>query len=270
MGIIIKNVSYKYGLSKTNAINKISLDIEDNGIYGLLGHSGSGKTTLLELIAGLIEPNTGKIEIDELTYDKDKKDIRKKLGFLFQAVDSQMFNKTVKKELEFGAEIFNLKKNKVLDALNLVELSSEYLNMNIEELSLGEKKLIAIASILVYNPKIILLDEPVTGLDFKNRNKIIRLIKILKNEYHKIIIIASNDVDLLYELCDDVIILDNGELLLYGDPDSVYSQKHIIEEYNITLPKIIKFERTVKEKKDIKLMHTNSINDLIKEVYRNV
>ena len=268
MGIVIKNVSYKYDLNNNNSINKLSLDIEDNGIYGLLG--SKGKTTLLEIIAGLLEPNTGVIEIDGLSYKKDNKDIRKKVGYLFQSVDSQMFNKTVKKELEFAVESFNLKKSKINDVLNLMGLSLEYLKKNVDELSLGERKLIALASILVYNPKVILLDEPFVGLDLKNRNKIINLIKLLKNEYNKIIIIASNDVDLLYDICNDLIILDNGELILYGDPDSVYSQKHVIEEYKIDLPKILLFEKLVKNKKDIKLMHTNSINDLIKEVYRNV
>ncbi|HOO68142.1 MAG TPA: ATP-binding cassette domain-containing protein [Bacilli bacterium] len=265
MGIVIKNLLYKYGQYK--AINNISLEMDNNEIYGLLGKNGSGKTTLLELIAGLLKPTNGSIKIDKID---SKRKLRKEIGIVFQFPEEQFFEKTVKKEIEFALNNFNLKKSKTLDALNLMGLSKEYLNKNIDELSNGEKRMIAIASVLVYNPEIILLDEPTIGLDYKNKQKLIRLIKKLKNEYHKTIIIVSHDSNLLYEICDELIVIDKGELILYGDPDSVYKEEKLLKKYDIDIPKVLQFEKLVKDKKNIKLMHTTNINDLIKEVYRNV
>lgn len=269
MGIIIENLTHSYdGIKKS--ISNISLEMEDNKIYGILGKNGSGKTTLLELIDGLLKPTKGKILIDDIEVNQNKRIIRKEIGFIFQFPEEQFFLNTVKKELEYSLKNFNISKSKAVDALTLVGLSNEYLKKEIKELSNGEKRLIAIASVLVYNPRILMFDEPTIGLDYKNKKSLIKLIKMLKNTYDKTIIIVSHDTDLLYELCDDLIVLDNGVLIMYGDPDSIYKEDELINKYNIELPKIIKFEKTVKQAKNIKLMHTKSINDLIKEVYRNV
>ena len=265
MGIIINNLTHKY--DNKISINDLTIEMEDNKIYGLIGESGSGKTTLLELIDGLLKPISGEIIINDNT---NIKDIRKDIGFIFQFPEEQFFENTVRKEIEYSLNNFKIKKDKVLDAINLVGLNKEILNKKTKELSNGEKRLVAIASVLVYNPKIILFDEPTIGLDNKNKSKLIWLIKQLKHTYNKTIIISSHDIDLLYDLCDDLIVLKDGKLIMYGDPVSVYKEEDILEKYNIDLPSILKFEKLVNKKKNIKLMHTTSINDLIKEIYRNV
>ena len=107
-------------------------------------------------------------------------------------------------------------------------------------------------------------------LDYKNKKKVIQLIKNLKNRFGKTIIIVSHDVDLLYELCDKLIIINDGKLLLYGDSLTVYKEIDIISKYNIPVPEIVLFENYVKSNKNIKLMNSKTVNDLIKEVYRNV
>jgi len=270
MGIIISNLSHRYNMSRKNSLTSINLELENENIYGLIGKNGSGKTTLLELIDGLLKPLTGEILIDDISVENNKNEIKKKIGFLFQFPENQFFENTVKKEIEFALNNFNMKKDKINQVLNLVGLSESYLNKNINKLSGGEKRLIALASILVYNPPILLLDEPTIGLDLNNRNKLIHLIKTLKNEYNKTIIIVSHDSDLLYEICDELIILDKGILIMHGDPISVYKEEELIEKYNINLPNIIKLEYLLKKNKNIKLMNTKTINDLIKEVYRNV
>jgi len=271
MAIVIKEVSHKYNEFENKlSINNISLELEKNNIFGIIGKSGSGKTTLLELIAGLIKPSNGQIFIDDLDIKKDEKKIRKKIGFIFQFPEEQLIEDSVKKEIEFSLRNFKISKNRVLLALKLVGLGDEYLNKKIDELSKGEKRMIAISSVLAYNPEIIIFDEPTIGLDYNNKKKLIKLIKMLKNKYGKTIIIASHDVDLMYQLCDNLIIIDNGILLLYGDPVSVYNEDKIVKKYDIEIPKIIRFQRMVKDEKNIKLMYTTSINDLIKEVYRNV
>lgn len=266
MGIVINNLSHKYN-NKNNSINNITMELFDNKIYGIIGKSGSGKTTLLELIDGLLKPTTGKIIVNETN---DIKKIRKQIGFVFQFPEEQFFEENVKKEVEFSAKNFKIKNKKVNEVLKLVGLSESYLHKNLYELSNGEKRLIAIASILIYNPKIILLDEPTIGLDYKNKKKILRIINLLKNKCNKTIIIVSHDIDFIYKICDDLIVIDKGSLIMYGDCDSVFKEKELIDKYKIDIPKVIKFEELVKIKKNIKLMHSTSVNDLIKEVYRNV
>lgn len=266
MGIIINNLSHKYDKEK-KSVDNITLELYDNKIYGIIGKSGSGKTTLLHLIDGLLKPITGKIIVNEYT---DIKKIRKQIGFVFQFPEEQFFEENVLKEIEFSAKNFKIKNKKVDEVLKLVGLNESYLYKNLYELSNGEKRLIAIASILIYNPKIILLDEPTIGLDYKNKKKILKIINLLKNKYEKTVIIVSHDIDFIYKVCDDLLVLDKGKLIMYGDCDSVFKEKTLIDKYNIDIPKVIKFEELVKEKKNIKLMHSTSINDLIKEVYRNV
>ena len=267
MAIVLDKLSFCY--NKKKVINDISLEIFDNNICGIIGKSGSGKTTLLEIIDGLVKPDEGKVLIDNVDINKDKS-IRKEIGFVFQFREQQFFEQTVKKEIEFSAKNFGIKKEKVKYVIKLVGLKEDILNKKLNNLSNGERRIVAIASILVYNPNIILFDEPTIGLDYKNKKKVIQLIKNLKNRFGKTIIIVSHDIDLLYQLCDKLIIINEGKLLLYGDPITIYKEMDIINKYNIPVPEIVLFENYVKSNKNIKLMNSKTVNDLIKEVYRNV
>lgn len=270
MAVVLSNVSFKHNKNdKKKIISNISLEIFDKNICGIIGKSGSGKTTLLELIDGLIKPVEGKVLIDDIDINEDKS-IRKEIGFVFQFAEQQFFEQTVKKEIEFSAKNYGIKSEKIKDVLKLVGLKEDILNKKLNNLSNGERRMIAIASILIYNPSIILFDEPTIGLDYKNKKIVIQLIKNLKNRFGKTIIIVSHDVDLLYELCDKLIIINDGKLLLYGDAISVYKEIDIINKYNIAIPKIVSFERLARDKKNIKLINRKTVNDLIKEVYRNV
>lgn len=269
MAIVLNNVSFKYNPNeKRKTISNISIEIKDNEICGIIGKSGSGKTTLLELIDGLIKPNEGQVLIDDIDINKDK-NIRKNIGFVFQFPEQQFFEQTVKKEIEFALKNFGMKKDKIKDLLKITGLKEDILNKKLDNLSNGERRMIAIISSIIYNPKIILFDEPTIGLDLKNKKKVISLIKNLKNRYGKTIIIVSHDVDLLYSLVDNLIVLSNGKLVLYGNQFTIYNEKELIEKYEVPVPKIVLFEQLAKTK-NIKLMNSSNINDLIKEVYRNV
>ena len=260
MGIRLNNVSFAY--DSEYIFNKLNLEISNNSITGVIGKSGSGKTTFLNLISGLEKPNKGKITYDDL--DIERSDI----GYIFQNLEDNFLSIYVKDELEVSLKNYNINKD-LNHALKMIGLKEDILSKKISELTNGEKRLIAILSVLVYNPKIILFDEPTTGLDYKNKKKVISLIKTLKNKYEKTIIIVSHDVDLLYELCDNLILISNGKIILYGDPISVYEEINLINEYDIPIPKVVLFENLVRKKK-IKLLKSRNANDLIKEVYRNV
>lgn len=274
MEIKIDNVNYGNLILKN-----INLSFKSDKIYGIFGLSGSGKTTLLELINGLILPTEGIITIGDYKLEKGKKNedinkLRFNVGLVFQFPEEQFFNTTVKDEIAFAMKCFNYKKDKIderiLEVLKLVGLNETYLNRNPFKLSDGEKRKVAIASILVFNPKIILLDEPTIGLDDNGKEKLINIIKKLKNKYNKMIIICSKDIDILYKIVDDLVILDKGEVILNGTKDEVLDNTEILEKYKIGLPMILEFREKVMKEKNIKLDKHLDIRDLIKDIYRNV
>lgn len=280
MEIEFKNVSYVYNLNtplRKLALEEINLKFKEGKINVIMGKSGSGKTTLAQLINALLKPTRGKIEIDDFVIERNLKmkninDLRVNVGFVFQFPEEQIFNKTVKKEIVFGMKYLNYKKGsedeRAAMALKMVGLDESYLKRDPFTLSGGEMRRVAIASILAFNPKVIVFDEPTVGLDSLAKKNLIRLIKMLKNKYKKTIIIITHDSDMAYEISDYMYILQSGEIVIEGDKYKVFNHK-LIQEYGIKLPKIIEFTQKAR-KKGIKLMQRDDINDLIKDVYRNV
>lgn len=275
MEIKFNDVTYIYNNSRVGILN-INVELKEKKIYGVCGISGSGKTTMLELIDVLIQPTEGSLKIGSKIVSKDKikniNSLREKIGLVFQFPMEQIFNNTVEKEIEFGIENFNKKVENISkhtkDALTMVGLNESYLKRNPQTLSSGELRKVAIASVLAYNPKVILLDEPIVGLDNKSKENLIRIIRMLKDRYNKTIIIVSNDTDTLHKICDDIIILNKGEVALIGTKYEVFTSD--IEKYGLKKPKIIEFEQLVHKEKGIKMLYRDDINDLMKDVYRHV
>ena len=280
MEVKFNHVFYVYNektaLSKM-ALGDINTTFKEGKITSIMGKSGSGKTTLIELINALILPTKGNIEVGSRVISKTRKikninNLRYKIGLVFQMPEEQFFCSTVKEEIEFGMKYFNKSvksiEKHVSDALIMIGLDDSYLNRNPFSLSSGEMRKVAIASILAFNPKVIILDEPTIGLDNKSKENLIKIIKLLKNRYKKTIIVVSNDTDLLLKISDHVILLDKGKIVLEGNKYDVFKQD--IEKYSLKRPKIIEFEQLVLEKKGIKIGYRDDINDLMKDVYRYV
>lgn len=268
MEIKIENLYFKY--TDTNYIlENINLMIKNNTITGIIGSNGSGKTTLVDLIDGLLKPTAGTIKYNNMdVFDS------KEIGYLFQNPKNQFFSRTVKQELQASAIINNYKVNslekRVLDVLKIVNLNQEILSKNPLMLSNSEAKKVALASILMYNPKLIILDEPTLNLDDKSKLEFVKLIKMLKNRYKKTIIIISHDIDLLHKIVDNVVVLFKGKKVLEGNKYDVFKNTKILKKYGLLPPKIIMFSNKVLNKKNIKLGYRDDINDLIKDIYRNV
>ncbi|MFA5602646.1 MAG: ATP-binding cassette domain-containing protein [Bacilli bacterium] len=280
MEIEFKNVSYTYdSIEKKEVLKEITTKIIKEKINIILGPSGSGKTTFIELINGLLLPSKGKIKVGNFIIgDKKKikniKQLRFDVGLVFQFPEEQFFKETVKKEIAFGMEYFKYKLNvldkRIIDSLKMVGLDESYLNCNPLELSDGEKRKVAIASILVFNPKVLILDEPTVGLDNKSRKDLVRLILRLKKHHKKTVIIVSHDLDVLYPIGDNYIVLSEGKLLKNGNREEVFKNIRLLKKHNIVVPKIVEFINRVKEKKDIKLGDEDNTRDLMKAIYRNV
>lgn len=276
------NVGYIYNKKTSHehlVLEDINLEFDPGKVYAVVGKCGSGKTTLIELINGLLLPTTGHIDISTYRLEQNQKikdinNLRNKIGLVFQFPEEQFFASTVEKEIEFALTCFNYKKSgmekRIKDALIMVGLDETFLNRDPLTLSHGEKRLVALASILVFNPKIIVLDEPTIGLDLPSQKNLLKIIRMLKNRYGKTVIIVSHDTDFLLKISDEVIVLENGKVVLKGNKYDVFSNSEILKRNKIKVPNIIEFSNLVKKKKNIKIGYRDEINDLIKDIYRYV
>ena len=264
------NFTYKkINYCEHEVLKNINIKLKAGKINAIVGKSGSGKTTLLELITGILKPTTGKVLIDEKEIDNLNNAFD--IGYVSQD-NNQFLQKTVKEELEMLLKLYNYKlkekKKRIIDSLIMVGLNEKYLNLNINNLSSGEKKKLALASALILNPSILIIDEPVIGLDRKTKEELKKIFRILKTRYNKTIIFVSNNLDFVLEVADYVYVLYDKEIVLEGKKIDVLSKTDILKKYGIIGPNITSFENLVLTKKQIKIGYRYEINDLIKDIYR--
>ncbi len=263
MEVKLSNVSFSYDDSKF--FSNFSCCFS-GGINAIVGSNGSGKSTLLDLIDGLLTPVSGSVKIGNVDIGSS----RRMVGYLFQFPEEQIFNSSVYKEIEFGLKCFKCDDIdiKIRESLELVGLDDSFLERNPYKISNGERRKVALASVLCYKPDVLILDEPTVGLDNKSKNELIRLLKKLKNEFNKTIIIVSHDINFLHKFVDYVYLLHNGEIVLEGDKYFVFSNEEVMNQYGLEVPDVIHFSNLVMERKGVKIGYRDEINDLIKDVYR--
>ena len=262
--------------SEKTILNDVSFSFSDNKIYGIVGNSNSGKTSIPELISGLISPTRGSVCIDKFVNDgrliKNINKLRLLVGYIYKNPYDMFICKTVKKELEFGMKHFKYKLNKIetrtKDALKMVGLNETYLDKDPLKLNFSEVKKLALAITLIYNPKLIILDEPTIGLSNIDKKELIRLLKILKNKYDKTILVLSKDTDFLYSLVDYSYIFYKGSLMSEGNT-SVYKDYHLFNLLGLKIPDMVVFT-SVCRGKGINLRDYKDISDLVKGVCDNV
>ena len=246
--------------------DNFSCVIKENIISAIVGASGSGKSTLLDLIDGLVNPINGYIKIGSISTSCG----RKKIGYLFQFPDEQIFNSSVYKEIEFGLRCFNCDNidEKIRSSINLVGLNDSYLSRNPYKISNGERRKVALASVLAYDPDILILDEPTVGLDNISKNNLMKLLKDLKNKYGKTIVIVSHDINFLHKFVDYVYLLKSGNIYLEGNKYDVFSDEDAMKDCGLLVPNLLHFSNLVSNNKNVNIGYRDHINDLIKDVYR--
>lgn len=189
---------------------------------------------------------------------------------LIHPVINQIIYKSVKEELESSYELSNHKRYSIVfDALKLVNLNNSYLNRKIDTLSSSELYLVKLASLLILNPKIIILDNPNIYLDSKKLNNFLKIIRTIKRRYKKTIIIFSNDSNFIHAISDYIFVIDEKKILDKGNKYEIFTNNKLLKNCQIELPKIIELEQKVLKSKKINIGFRDNINDLIKDIHYN-
>jgi cobalt/nickel transport system ATP-binding protein len=240
MSFRFDKVSFRYP-DGTDALKSISLKLAKATKIALVGANGSGKTTLLLLLNGILKPTSGQIYVDDrlLDYKQDfLTELRRRVGFVFQDPNDQLFAATVRQDVAFGPLNMGLSieevKGRVSEALECVEMA-EYADKPPHFLSMGQKKRVAIAGVLGMRPDIIVMDEPTSMLDGKMADQIMDLLTKLNSE-GRTIITSTHDVDLALEWADLVLVLRSGILLAQGSPMEIFENKDIVARSGLKIP----------------------------------
>lgn len=243
-----ENLTYLYSAGtpfETFALNNVNIDIDEGTIVAVIGHTGSGKSTLIQHFNGLLEPHAGKVFVEEKDIFANKKDIRAvrfNVGLCFQYPEYQLFEETVFKEIAFGPKQMGLDdetvKERVLSACSFVGIKEKHLEKSPFDLSGGQKRRVAIASILAMQPKILVLDEPTAGLDPKGRETILALIKNYQSAMKSTVILVSHSMEDVARIADKVIVMNDSKMALSGTVHEVYSHADELRSMGLNVPDI--------------------------------
>ena len=248
MSLILDHVNHIYGEDTelaTAALKDINLVIGDGEFIGLIGHTGSGKSTLVQHLNGLLTPTSGGIYFngqDVLDKDYNKKELRSKVGLVFQYPEHQLFEITVFEDVCFGPKNLGLEAKEVelraYEALKQVGVTDDYFYQSPFELSGGQKRRVAIAGVLAMKPEVLILDEPTAGLDPKGRDEILTQIKKLKEETGMTIILVSHSMEDVAEYVDRIIVMNQGSVLFDDVPAEVFRHYDKLEEIGLAAPQM--------------------------------
>jgi len=244
--IEIKNLSHIYSentVFEKKALDNINLEIGKGEFIGLIGHTGSGKSTLIQHLNALIKPTAGNIFLNGIDINSDKsklKQIRQKIGLVFQYPEHQLFETTVFKDVAFAPKNMGIEKDeiekRVINALNAVGINKSYYEKSPFELSGGQKRRVAIAGILAMNPEVLVLDEPTAGLDPYGRDEILNLIKDMRDKLNITIILVSHSMEDVSKYADKIVVMYKGRIEFAGSPDYVFSHFNRLKEIGLSIP----------------------------------
>ncbi|MHB8173666.1 MAG: energy-coupling factor ABC transporter ATP-binding protein, partial [Nitrospirota bacterium] len=224
------------------ALTDVNLSINAGERVALLGANGAGKSTVFQLFNGLLKPARGTVSFKGRLVEKAYlKEVRRMIGMVFQNPDDQLFSSTVRQEIAYGLINLGLAGDRMEQAvswaLEAVELAG-YENRSPFNLSGGEKKRVALASVLAMQPDVLVLDEPTAALDPLGAAKIIKLLNAINSELGITLVFATHDVDAVPLLADRVYVMDKGEIKLSGSTEEVFARKDLIRAHNLRLPRV--------------------------------
>ncbi|MCR1902500.1 energy-coupling factor transporter ATPase [Lactobacillus taiwanensis] len=258
MSIKFKNVDYVYAPGtpfQTQGLSNISFEIKDGSFVAIAGHTGSGKSTLMQHFDGLLLPSKGSITIANQTITVDTpnkvlKEIRKKVGLVFQFPENQLFEETVLKDVMFGPLNFGFSEEKAKEqAIRWIEkvgLPAETMSKSPFELSGGQMRRVAIAGVMAYEPDILCLDEPAAGLDPEGQKQIFDIFKNYQKLGHTVILISHN-MDDISKYADDMLVLEQGHMIKHASPKEVFSDADWVKKHYLDEPAPSKLARSLQK-----------------------
>lgn len=248
MSIIVDKISYTYEIGtgfERQALKEVSCVIEKGEFIGLIGHTGSGKSTFIQHLNGLARATSGSIYYDgQDIYDKDynMRELRSKVGLVFQYPEHQLFETDIFKDVCFGPKNLGLAKADVelraFEALRLVGLDESLYYQSPFDLSGGQKRRVAIAGVLAMKPEVLILDEPTAGLDPKGRDDILDCVKALQQETGITVILVSHSMEDVAKYVGRIMVMNDGILMFNGTPKEIFSHYRELEEIGLAAPQV--------------------------------
>lgn len=248
--LVCENLKYLYSVGtpfETAAIEAVDFSVEKGDLIGVIGHTGSGKSTLIQHCNGLLEPHSGSVYLNgnDIWSKENRKNIRNvrfSVGLCFQYPEYQIFESTIYREIAFGPKQMGLSeeeiKERVYQSMDFVGISRSLEDKSPFDLSGGQKRRVAIASILAMQPQVLILDEPCAGLDPVGRNIILDLVKEYQHKMGNTVILVSHSMEDVAKLCNKVLVMNQGKVAMYGTVPEVYSQGEKLKEMGLNVPQI--------------------------------
>ena len=258
MSITINHLTHIYNAGTTfekKALDYVSLEIQDGEFIGLIGHTGSGKSTLIQHLNGLVAPTSGEILLNGENIHQDKnrlKEVRRRVGLVFQYPEHQLFEMTVYKDVAFGPTNLKFSEDKIrkntISALEAVGLGEEYYDQSPFDLSGGQKRRTAIAGILAMEPEVLILDEPTAGLDPKGREEILSLIQEMHQKRKMTVILVSHSMEDVAKMAERIVVMHQGKVVMNGTPKEIFSCVEELEKMGLAAPQVSYVVRALREK----------------------
>ena len=251
------SVTYAQGIGHVSkALDDVSFTVNENEFLGVIGHTGSGKSTLMQCIDALIEPDEGKIYIDDIEITSksvSKPAVRQKVGLVFQYPEYQLFEETAAQDVDYGPRNLDMPED-VVDGFvkkvfDMVSLDYEKIkDKSPFSLSGGEKRRVAIAGVLVMKPKVLILDEPTAGIDPAVKDEILGVIQNIHKKYNTTIIMVSHNMDDIFTMSDRILVMDKGKLAMIGTPDEIFKRRKDLQSMNLEVPQAARLLASLREK----------------------
>ncbi|MBE7034858.1 MAG: energy-coupling factor transporter ATPase [Ruminococcaceae bacterium] len=248
MAINISNLNYIYmpgSPFEKHALRDINLTIHDGEFVGIIGHTGSGKSTLVQHLNGLLMPSSGSITVGDIEVtakNADLKQLRQKVGLVFQYPEHQLFEETVYKDIAYGPKNMKLSPEeideRVREAMNYVGLGEKYCERSPFELSGGQKRRVAIAGVLAMRPDVLILDEPAAGLDPAGREEILTQIRALYLAKKMTVLFVSHSMEDVARIAGRIIVMNNGSVAMDGSPADIFSRAKELRTMGLDVPQI--------------------------------
>lgn len=283
MDISFKNVSYIYQENtpfEHRAIEDLSFTIESGSIVAIIGHTGSGKSTLIQHLNGLTIPSRGEVRVGDFVLNQDGKpkdirNLRSKVGVVFQYPEHQLFEETVQKDIAFGPQNFGVNeqeiKERIASILPSVGLSDSVLERSPFDLSGGQKRRVAIAGVLAMKPQVLVLDEPTAGLDPRGQKEMMTMFDHIHHEQNLTTIFVTHNMEDALKYADKVIILNKGHKFMEGKPLEVLRQREKLQQVQLDTPEVIDFIDKYNHRFHDNLIYQNeSIVDIAAEMKRRL